>query len=96
MPCMLFTMNIHAGREAEFDNLQIQLMKDVAELEPGAEVYQVRRSAENPLRYVVFMSFKDDAALQRYLDASYHTTMSPKAYDCIDGEPVMERLLDFR
>jgi quinol monooxygenase YgiN len=96
MPTMLITLKIHPGREAEYDGLQKQLMKDVAELEPGAEVFQVRRSAEDPLRYVFFMSFKDDAAQQRYMDAEYHTTMSPKAFDCIDGEPVMENLVDFR
>ena len=96
MPTMLITLKIHLGREAEYDGLQKQLMKDVAEFEPGAEVFQVRRSAEDPLRYVFFMFFKDDAAQQRYMDAEYHTTMSPKAFDCIDGEPVMENLVDFR
>jgi quinol monooxygenase YgiN len=96
MPTMLITLKIHPGREAEYDGLQKQLMKDVAEFEPGAEVFQVRRSAEDPLRYVIFISFKDDAAQQRYMDAEYHTTMSPKAFDCIDGEPVMENLVDFR
>ena len=96
MPTMLITLKIHPGREAEYDGLQKQLMKDVAEFEPGAEVFQVRRSAQDPLRYVFFMSFKDDAAQKRYMDAEYHTTMSPKAFDCIDGEPVMENLVDFR
>ena len=96
MPTMLITLKIHPGREAEYDGLQKQLMKDVAEFEPGAEVFQVRRSAEDPLRYVFFISFKDDVAQQRYMDAEYHTTMSPKAFDCIDGEPVIENLVDFR
>ncbi len=96
MPTMLITLKIHPDREDEYDGLQKQLMKDVAEFEPGAEVFQVRRSAEDPLRYVFFMSFKDDAAQQRYMDAEYHTTMSPKALDCIDGEPVVENLVDFR
>jgi quinol monooxygenase YgiN len=96
MPTMLITLKIHPGREAEYDGLQKQLMKDVTEFEPGAEVFQVRRSAEDPLRYVFFVSFKDDAAQQRYMDAEYHTTMGPKAFDCIDGQPVMEYLVDFR
>ena len=96
MPTMLITLKIHPSREAEYDGLQKQLMKDVAEFEPGAEVFQVRQSAEDPLRYVFFMSFKDESAQQRYMDAEYHTTMSPKALDCIDGEPVIEHLVDFR
>ena len=96
MPTMLIKAKIKPGREAEFQALQKQLMLDVAASEPDAEAFQVRQSEDDPLTYVWFMSFKDDAAFQRYADADYHTSMSPKAMDCIDGDPVTENLVDFR
>ena len=96
MPTMLIKAKIKPGREAEFQVLQKQLMLDVAANEPDAEAFQVRQSEDDPLTYIWFMSFKDDAAFQRYADADYHTSMSPKAMDCIDGDPVTENLVDFR
>lgn len=96
MPSRLVRARIKPGREAEFQALQRQLMDDVAAREPGAEVFEVRQSEDEPLTYVWFMSFTDDSAFERFTSAPYHTHMTPKALDCIDGDPVMEQLVDFR
>ena len=79
----------------EFEGLVAQLVRDVYANEPGVEVYEVRRVKGQPLTYVYFLSFEDQAAYDRYSAADYHTQMSPKAVACLDGDPVFEDLESF-
>jgi quinol monooxygenase YgiN len=74
-------------KQAEFEVLVSQLVRDVNANEPDPKIYEVRKSQDNPLEYFYFLSFTDEAAQQSYQDANYHTTMSPKAVACLDGDP---------
>lgn len=84
-------LKIQAGKESEFEALVRQLMADVVAHEPGA-VYDIRRVRNAPLTYLYFISFPDQAAYDRYMEAEYHTQMSPKAVAMLDGDPVFEDL----
>lgn len=87
-------LKILAGKEAEFEALVAQLMKDVTTNEPGS-IYDVRRVRGQPLTYFYFVSFPDQQAFDRYMAADYHMQMSPKALALLDGDPVFEDLDSF-
>ncbi len=84
-------LKVKAGKEAEFEALVAQLMRDVTSNEPGS-IYDVRRVRGEPRTYFYFVSFPDQAGLDRYMAADYHTQMSPKAVALLDGDPIFEDL----
>ena len=88
-------LKVLPDKVAEFEGLVSQLVRDIYANEPGAKVYEVRRVKGQPLTYVYFLSFEDQAAYDRYANADYHTQMSPKAVACLDGDPVFEDLESF-
>ena len=88
-------LKIQSEKIEIFESLVSQLVQDIHKNEPGAHVYEVRRVVGEPLTYLYFMSFEDEESHARYLDAPYHTEMSPKAMECLDGDPVFEDLESF-
>ena len=88
-------LTILPDKVKEFEGLVAQLVRDVHANEPGVKVYEVRRVKNDPLTYVYFLSFKDQAASDRYSAADWHTQMSPKAMACLDGAPIFEDLESF-
>ena len=90
----IIELKIKEGTQEEFESLVGQLMKDVTTNEPGS-IYDVRRVQGEPLSYFYFISFPDQAAYDRYMEADYHTEMSPKALALLDGDPVFRDLESF-
>ena len=88
-------LTILPDKVEEFEGLVSQLVRDVHAHVPGVKVYEVRRVKDDPLTYVYFLSFEDQAASDRYSGADWHTQMSPKAMACLDGAPVFEDLESF-
>ena len=89
MVTVTIRLKVQEDKVAEFEGLVSQLIRDVHANEPDA-IYEVRRVRGEPLTYLYFLSFPDQAAYDRYSDADYHTSMSPKAVACLDGDPVFE------
>lgn len=90
----MIRLKIKEGTQEEFESLVGQLMNDVTSHEPGS-IYDVRRVRGEPLTYLYFISFPDQAAFDRYMAAEYHTQMSPKALALLDGDPIFEDLDTF-
>ena len=88
-------LKILENKVEEFEALVGKLMEDVTANEPGS-IYDVRRVRGEPLTYLYFISFPDEAAFDRYMSAEYHTEMSPNAMAMLDGDPVFEDLDVFR
>ena len=91
----IIRLKILENKVEEFEALVVKLMEDVTANEPGS-IYDVRRVKGEPLTYLYFISFPDEAAFERYMSAGYHTDMSPKAIAMLDGDPVFEDLDVFR
>ena len=87
----IIRLRIKEGAKEEFEALVGQLMQDVTANEPGS-IYDVRRVHGQPNTYFYFISFPDQAAYDRYMEADYHTQMSPRAVALLDGDPVFEDL----
>jgi quinol monooxygenase YgiN len=91
---MLWRLKVAAGREAEFEGLTSQLVRDVHANEPS-QTFEYRRLADDPRTYILFLSFTDDEAYKRYSSADYHRGASGKIMACLDGSPVGEPLVTF-
>jgi len=91
MVSQVIRLKVKEGKGEELERLVSKLMRDVVANEPGA-IYEVRRVRGEPLTYLYFISFPDQAAFDRYMAADYHTEMSPKALALLDGDPVYEDL----
>ena len=94
MPTTLWRLKVAADKQAEFERLTSQLVRDVAENEPGS-IFEYRRGVEDPLTYVLFLSFDDEQAFQRYSTADYHTGASGQIMECLAEAPVPDELERF-
>ncbi len=91
---MLFRLKVQAGREAEFEKLTSQLVRDVHAHEPG-QIFEYRRKADDPQTYILYLSFDDEDAYKRYSGAEWHRSVSGAIIACLDGPFVAEALVRF-
>ena len=94
MPTTLWRLKVAPEKQAEFERLTSQLVRDVAENEPGS-IFEYRRGVEDPLTYVLFLSFNDPDAFQRYSTADYHTGASGQIMECLAEAPIGDDLERF-
>ena len=94
MPTTLWRLKVAADKQAEFERLTSQLVRDVAANEPES-IFEYRRGVEDPLTYVLFLSFDDEQAFQRYSTADYHTGASGQIMECLAEAPVPDELERF-
>lgn len=80
------TLNVAAGREADFERLQTELSEISHREEDGLLVYDVIRHSEEPAKYVVYARFKDQAAFEFHQEADFHHRLVPPILDCVEGE----------
>lgn len=94
MPTTLWRLKVAPEKQADFERLTSQLVRDVAENEPSG-IFEYRRGVEDPLTYVLFLSFDDEQAFQRYSTADYHTGASGQIMECLAEAPVGDELERF-
>ena len=92
MTTVLIRVKVLQGQEAAFEALMKQLVRDVHENEPDPKTYQVCRAPDEARTYVIFQSFADESAYDRYANSDYHLAASPKGLAMLDGDPVSEYL----
>ncbi|HKJ18650.1 MAG TPA: antibiotic biosynthesis monooxygenase [Xanthomonadales bacterium] len=80
------TLNVAAGKEADFERLQTELSKISHEKEPGLLVYDVIRHTEKPGVYVVYARFRDKEAFDFHQEADFHHRLVPPILECVEGE----------
>ena len=91
MTTTLWRLRVSPEREAEFEGLVTQLVRDVHANEPG-QVFEYRRTQGAEREYILFMSFDDAAAFERYSNAPWHRGVSPQIMACLSAPPVAEQL----
>jgi quinol monooxygenase YgiN len=57
--------------------LQVELKSLVVEQEPDALVYELLQSDDDPDRFVVVATFRDDAAFDRHMGIDFHERLVP-------------------
>lgn len=86
MLAFIATLNVAAGREMEFEQLQTELSRISHVEEDGLLVYDVLRHQEKPNTYVVVARFRDQAAFDLHQKADYHERLVPPILACVAGE----------
>ena len=85
MVTFIATLQIAAGREQEFEQLQTELSEISHREEQGLLVYDVIRHHRKPLTYVVYARFKDQAAFEFHQQADFHQRLVPAILACVEG-----------
>ena len=85
MVVFIATLNVKAGREAEFERLQRELSEISHAEEPGLLVYDVIRHASQSNTYVVYARFADRQAFEFHQGAAFHERLVPPILDCVEG-----------
>ena len=86
MIVFIATLQVAKGSEADFERLQTELSELAHSSEPDLLVYDVVMHAEKPRTYVVYASFKDQAAFDFHQEADFHQRLVPLILDCVEGE----------
>ena len=94
MPTTLFRLKVSADKKVDFERLTSQLLRDVAANEPSG-IFEYRRAVDDPLTYVLFLSFDEEEAFQRYSTADYHRSASGQIMECLAEPPVTDQLERF-
>ncbi len=87
MAGMVWRLKVTPEKQADFERLTSQLVHDVAANEPES-IFEYRRGVEDPLTYVLFLSFDDADSFQRYSTADYHMGASAQIMECLAEPPV--------
>lgn len=70
-------------KREELIALQTELKKLVFANEPGAVVYELFQSEEDPDLFQCVATFKDDAAFEMHMHIDFHDRLVPPILDCL-------------
>ena len=85
MLTFIATLQVAAGRETEFEKLQVELSEIAHREEKGLLVYDVIRHKEKARTYVVYARFSDQAAFEFHQQADFHQRLVPPILACVEG-----------
>ena len=90
MTVFIATLTVKEDKAAEFEKLQTELSELAHEREPDMFVYDVIKHREKPGVYVVYASFKDEAAFEHHMNIDFHDRLVPPILECLDAEMQLE------
>lgn len=76
-------LRTHPEKREELIALQTELKKLVFENEPGAVVYELFQSDEDPDLFQCVATFKDDAAFETHMHIDFHDRLVPPVLACL-------------
>jgi quinol monooxygenase YgiN len=83
MMAFIARLVVKPEKEAEFVRLQRELSDLTHAHEPDTYSYDVIRHREQPHTYVVYSSFKDEAAFQLHMQTPAHERLVPPILACL-------------
>lgn len=92
MVSVLIRVTVKPGEERAFEAHMTAFVRNVHAKEPDPKVFEFRRVQGDRRAYVIFQSFADETAHNRYANSDYHLEASPKGLAMLDGDPVVEYL----
>ena len=70
-------------KRAEMIALQVELKQLVHAHEPGALVYELFQSDDDPDRFMCVATFTDDAAFEHHMHIDFHDRLVPPILECL-------------
>jgi quinol monooxygenase YgiN len=89
---VLAMLKVQDGKQAEFEAVFGELVKQVRANEPGCLLYSLTQKQGSPTEYVVMEQYKDQAALDAHGKTDYFRAAGPKMAPCMAGRPEIVRL----
>ena len=80
------------GQEAEFERVFLEMTEAVKANEPGAKMYQLTRSRDEPRTYKVLEMYTDEAALEAHRTSDHYRAGGRRMRDLVDAPPQVEVL----
>lgn len=86
MMAFIARLVVKAGKEKEFEDLQKKLYDLTHEHEPDTLVYDFLKHRDEPRTYVVYSTFKDEAAFETHQASAFHDDLVPPILECLAEE----------
>ncbi len=83
MNAFIARLVVKEGKEKDFEDLQRKLAELTHKHEPDTLVYDVIKHREEPRTYVVYSTFKDEAAFNEHMESSFHDELVPPIMECL-------------
>ena len=90
MLAVIATLNVAAGKEAEFETAMLGLAEQVRANEPGNHLYTLCKNAEG--KYVVMELYEDADALAAHGASDHFKAAGAKFAGVMAGAPDIQRL----
>jgi quinol monooxygenase YgiN len=90
MIAVIARLNVAEGKETQFEEAMLGLVRDVRNNEPGNELYTLCRDPNG--RYVVLELYADDQALAVHRDSDHFKAAGARFAGLMAGRPEIERL----
>ncbi|MFK8031835.1 MAG: putative quinol monooxygenase [Gammaproteobacteria bacterium] len=83
MNAFIARLVVKEGKEKDFEDLQRELSRLTHKHEPDTLVYDVIKHREEPRTYVVYSTFKDEAAFKEHMESKFHDELVPGIMECL-------------
>lgn len=87
--CVFMRVRVKPEKREEFIGLMRGLQRDVRANEPDTLVFEIAQG-DDPLEFLFFEGFTDEAARERHQNMPYHVAVSPAGYACLAQDPQIE------
>ncbi len=84
-------VRVKPEKRSEFIGIITELVRNIKANEPDTLVYEFMQAAD-PLEFVFFERFTDQAAYEKHAQMPYHVAISAAGYACLASDPVIEPL----
>lgn len=88
MIAVLAKLNVAAGKEAEFEQVMLDLAANVREKEAGNHLYTLVKNDDG---YTVMELYEDDSALAAHQQSEHFRAAGPKFAGVMGGAPSIQR-----
>jgi len=85
MTWLLATFKVQEGKQAEFESVMRDLMKEVHANEPDVPVYQLVKSKKEANKYVMIERYATAEARKAHGETAYFKAAMPKFMACLEG-----------
>lgn len=81
---------VQAGKNAEFEKIFLALARSVRDLEPGCNFYELHKTRDDDVTYMVLEQYADETALQAHGQTGYFKQAGAKLAGCLAAAPQIE------
>ena len=86
MIAFIAVLKVNPDMVDQFESAQVELAKFADEQEPGVLVYDVIKQRDDPLNYICYARFKDQAAFDEHMEAEPHNRLVPPILESLSEE----------